>query len=131
MSEATEAPARTCGAPTKNGGECRVFLNLGPDGRCPMHSPARIAERAARAPRPGAKPGRVPPAPKTLEDAEKFLSWLPRAVCTGALGAREGHVAVAGLKEFCSAFSKRSLEAQVKALRKELAEARQAGGRSV
>jgi hypothetical protein len=101
-----------------------------------MHDEARAAERAAMRSAGGAAakqtrtrgkaadPSVVPPAPKTIEDAEKFASWLTFTVCSGGIDARTAHEAAVCLREFRGASEKRIMERELKALRAELAAAR-------
>ncbi len=140
-----ETPVRTCGdagGVTKSGSMCRVYLNLSPiNGLCLQHDPERVEARAAlvagagrasgvskRLARAGLPDG-VPKAPQTLRDAEQFASWLARAVAIGVIDPKVAHVTAVALKEFTASASKRLLEDQVKALRKELAEAKKARAR--
>ena len=131
----------TCGdsgGVTKTGLPCRCTLNLSPvTGRCLQHDETRMAERAAMRSAGGtatsasrrlakaADPATVPPAPKTIEDAEKFASWLTFTVCSGGIDARTAHEAAVCLREFRGAAEKRIMEREIKALRAELAAARE------
>src|SRR5688572_9242464 len=128
---------RTCGdagGVTRLGLPCRSVLNLSTEtGRCVQHDPTREqvrrtivsaggkaaaqARRSARA----ALPARVPKAPKTIADAERFASWLTYAVTTGVIDARTAHEAAVCLREFRGASEKRILELEIKELRAELA----------
>ena len=124
------------GGVTKAGTPCRSALNLSPvTGRCLMHDEARAEQRAVMRSRGGAAakiartkakaadPVTVPGAPKTIEDAEKFASWLTHAVCVGDIDARTAHEAAVCLREFRGASEKRIMEREVKALRAKLAAA--------
>jgi hypothetical protein len=131
---------RTCGSSgglTKAGTPCGVAMNLSAtSGLCVQHDPARVAERAAMRSAGGhaakvakvrahaADPSIVPAAPKTIEDAEKFASWLTHAVCTGKIDARTAHEAAVCLREFRGASEKRIMERELKALRAALADAK-------
>lgn len=128
---------RTCGAPTKAGTLCKCSMNISAtSGLCMMHDPERKAERAAihraggsasgvaRTRAKAADPATVPPAPKTIEDAEKFASWLTHTVCSGGIDSRTAHEAAVCLREFRGAAEKRIMERAIKALRAELAAAR-------
>jgi hypothetical protein len=134
----------TCGDAggiSKRGTPCRVYMNLGAAGLCLMHDPARVEE--ARASHVAGSHGRsaalrkakavlpedCPKAPKTVADAEKFASWLTFAVVSGQIDARTAHEAALCLREFRSANSVRVLESEVKTLRRELAEAKDAAKR--
>jgi hypothetical protein len=110
-------------------------MNLSPaTGLCLMHDPARGAERqavrsaggaAAKVAKRQAKAAdTVPPAPKTIEDAERFASWLTFTVCSGGIDARTAHEAAVCLREFRGASEKRIMARELKALRAELAAAR-------
>ena len=130
--------ARTCGdagGVTKSGSPCKSYLNLSDGGLCLQHDPERAVERRAFHVAGGAAAGvalrkeralppGMPKAPKTIQDAEKFASWLTRAVCAGEIDARTAHEAAVCLREFRGASEKRILEAQVKALRADLAAAK-------
>ena len=101
-----------------------------------MHDPDRAAERAAMHSAGGdaakvskrlakaADPATVPGAPKTIEDAEKFASWLTHAVCVGEIDARTAHEAAVCLREFRGASEKRIMQRELQGLRAELAAAR-------
>ena len=130
--------ARVCGdagGVTKAGTPCKSYLNLGESGLCLQHDPDRVAERRAFHVAGGAASGvalrkeralppGMPKAPKTIQDAEHFASWLTHAVCAGLIDARTAHEAAVCLREFRGASEKRILEAQVKALRADLAAAK-------
>jgi hypothetical protein len=130
----------TCGdngGRRKDGAPCGSVLNLSPvTGQCLMHDAARVTERAAMRSAGGAAakmakvkakaadPVTVPGAPKTIEDAEKFASWLTHAVCVGNIDARTAHEAAVCLREFRGASEKRIMERELKALRAALADAK-------
>jgi len=130
----------TCGDAggiTKAGAPCRTTMNLSATtGRCVQHDPERAAERAAMQSAGGtaakvakvrakaADPSTVPNAPQTIEDAERFASWLTHAVCVGGIDARTAHEAAVCLREFRGAAEKRIMEREIKALRAELAAAK-------
>jgi hypothetical protein len=121
---------------TKSGEPCRSQLGLSDAGYCLAHDPERreaaLAMRsagghAAKASKVRAKaalPEDVPRAPKTLDDAVKFASWLTHAVCVGTLDARSAHEAGYSLNVFKAAIEKRDLQREIAALRAELAAAR-------
>ncbi len=138
-STSTEVPARVpsvCRGTKVDGTACRTTLGISPDGFCLFHDPARAEQKKAVAAAGGrargknmrvakaADPALVPKAPKTIEDAEKFASWLTHAVCTGGIDARTAHEAAVCLREFRGAAEKRIMEREIKALRKELADAK-------
>jgi len=75
-----------------------------------------------------ADPATVPKAPKTIEDAERFASWLTFTVCSGGIDARTAHEAAVCLREFRGAAEKRIMEREIKALRAEIAEAKRQRG---
>lgn len=121
------------GGRTQSGRPCRVYMNLGATGLCLMHDASRAEERravhvkgalakgaAVRAAR-AALPEDCPKAPKTIADAEHFASWLTHAVCIGKIDARTAHEAAVCLREFRGANEKRVLQAELKALRADLA----------
>lgn len=125
------------GGITKAGTPCRCVMNLSPTtGKCLQHDEERAAERLsmrsagghaakeAKVRAKAANPATVPKAPKTIEDAEKFASWLTHAVCVGEIDARTAHEAAVCLREFRGASEKRIMERELKALRQELAAAR-------
>jgi len=140
MSLDPPSSGRTCGdngGTTRAGMPCRASLNLSPvSGLCIQHDPDRAdsarAVRVAGGQASGTKrrlakaalPDGVPKAPKTIEDAENFASWLTHAVCVGEIDARTAHEAAVCLREFRGAAEKRIMEREIKALRKELAEAK-------
>ncbi|HLA88892.1 MAG TPA: hypothetical protein VJL28_00490 [Gemmatimonadaceae bacterium] len=126
---------------TKAGAPCRCVMNLSPaTGLCLMHDPARVAERravrsaggdaskVAKVKAKAADPATVPKAPKTIEDAERFASWLTFTVCSGGIDARTAHEAAVCLREFRGAAEKRIMEREIKALRAEIAEAKRQRG---
>lgn len=67
-----------------------------------------------------ALPSEVPAAPKTLEDAVEFASWLSRAVCIGTLDARTAHEATYSLTCFKAGAEKRDLQRSLKEQQKVL-----------
>ena len=130
---------RTCGdsgGRKADGSPCGSKLNLSPEnGQCLMHDSARTEERLrvtqaggvasaqAKRDRKTADPDDVPSAPKTLEDAAEFASWLTHAVVVGRLDARTGHEAAYALRAFQAMAEKRDLQKEVASLRHELAAA--------
>lgn len=126
----------TCGdsgGVTKAGAPCANFLNLSAtNGLCLAHDPERAAEKkeaSANGGRAGAetkrgamvaRPSEVPAAPKTLEDAVEFASWLSRAVCIGTLDARTAHEATYSLACFKAGAEKRDLQRSLKEQQKVL-----------
>jgi hypothetical protein len=126
----------TCGSNggrTKAGTACRSTLNLSPtSGMCVQHDPDRAdqaralwamggrasGERKRRA--KAALPEGVPSAPRCLEDAVKFASWLTRAIADGTIDARTGHESAYALNCFKAAAEKRDLERQVADLQAQL-----------
>lgn len=123
--------ARTCGDAgglKEDGDPCGVTANLGADGQCIWHSPARKEEaRAARsqggrtsAERKRREPVQAPPAPRTIAEARDYASWAVEAVASGKLDARTGDVVQKILKEFRTATEKADVESEVKALRAEI-----------
>lgn len=144
MTNLSSGISPTCGDAggiTKAGAPCRCSMNLSAAGLCIVHDPERAAIRAemraaggsaaavAKRRRKAADPVKVPRAPKTIEDAEKFASWLTHAVCIGEIDARTAHEAAVCLREFRGASEKRIMEAELKALRAELAAARKDSAR--
>lgn len=139
---------KTCGesgGTTQAGAPCRAFLNLNAEsGLCLVHDDERIDARqamrlagavantrAARARRSAEGREGVPSAPQTIEDAERFASWLTHAVCAGEIDARSAHEAAVCLREFRGASEKRIIERELRELRAELAAARaEAPGRT-
>lgn len=129
---------RTCGDAggiKKDGSPCGNFLNLSPEsGRCLNHDEARANEaqqiraeggRAGGESKRGAMvalPSEVPDAPKTLDDAADFASWLTRAVCIGTLDARTAHESAYALNCFKAAVEKRDMQREIEQLRKQLDE---------
>ena len=67
-----------------------------------------------------ALPEGVPSAPRCLEDAVKFASWLTRAIADGTIDARTGHESAYALNCFKAAAEKRDLERQVADLQAQL-----------
>lgn len=136
MTIPTPIPPPTCRGTTKAGAPCRVTLNLSETGYCIQHDPARHEQRKAlwragglaSAPAQrlakAALPEGVPKAPKTIEDAERFASWLTYAVAVGDISPKVAHEVAVALKEFRGAAEKRALEKELKALRLELAAAK-------
>jgi hypothetical protein len=124
------------GGRTKAGEPCRSPLGLGENGLCMNHDPERQAAardvraaggRATGAAKRAARytfPDKVPPPPRTLDDAVKFASWLTHAVCSGDIDARPAHEAGYALNVFKAAVEKRDLQREIASLRSELAAAR-------
>jgi hypothetical protein len=127
----------TCGdAGGKNaqGAPCRAVMRLSAsNGLCLMHDPERteelkamrsaagVASKESKRRAKAALPADVPKAPKTLEDAVQFASWLTWAVCVGALDARTAHESAYALNCFKAAVEKRDLQREIEKLRAELA----------
>jgi len=72
----------------------------------------------------------VPKAPKSLDDAVAFASWLTHAVCVGTLDARTAHESAYALNCFKESVAKRDLQREIAALRDQL-EALKKGPRRV
>ncbi|HVT38312.1 MAG TPA: hypothetical protein VHE78_04685 [Gemmatimonadaceae bacterium] len=120
------------GGMTKGGKPCASEMNLGTTGLCIQHDAARAVERAAVQAAGGkasavskrlakaALPEDCPRAPKNLEDAVHFLSWLSRAVTVGAIDARTAHEAAYALAGFRAAVEKRDLLRKIADLTAEL-----------
>jgi hypothetical protein len=67
-------------------------------------------------------PSECPEPPETLEDAARWLSWLPWAVATGKIDARTAHEAAYALRGFLD--SRKAIDRtdeRVKALKAQLA----------
>ena len=137
----------TCGdggGTTKAGTPCRCALNLSPtSGLCMQHDPDRQAERDAMRAAGGkasgpakrrakaADPAVVPDAPKSLADAVRLASWIVRATLAGEIDVRVSEAATKAVRQFQLGEEKRVLEAEVRKLRAELAEARRETSRGV
>ena len=125
-----------CTGTKADGSRCRTTLGVSPVTRlCAFHDPERreqmherrasggraagASQREARAERK--RRGRVPRAPKTLEDAVQWSSWAMHGVATGELDARSGHEIGYLVNAFKAAVEKRDLEIEIKKLRETIA----------
>lgn len=85
------------------------------------------AKRKAKA----TEPDGCPPAPRNLEDAAEFASWLTHAVTVGKLDARTAHEAAYSLRAFQAMVEKRDLQREIEGLRADLKEAQKPRPRAV
>jgi hypothetical protein len=138
--EGSRLSSRTCGESggvTRRGQPCAIRMNLSAiTGRCFQHDGARQEAARQRSAAVGdsdprsKRPKGLPPRPVTIADAAAYASWMADAVLRGAIDPKQAREAAVCLREFRGATEKRMLEAQIKALRQELAEAKRTGGRS-
>lgn len=124
-------PRKTCRATKADGSPCRQRFTVSAEtGFCQMHDPAKREvwrSRRQTAARVTNLRRRVepPPAPKTLEEAAKFASWIAWAASSRRLSAPAARAAQAALREFRALRESLDLADEVAALRSELAKLKQ------
>lgn len=137
----------TCAHVKDNGERCAVDFGLcSCHGACFHHAPCRAEERAKAKSKGGnatkaknaakhttatlraAPESDAPAAPETVEDAKDALSWLSWAAMTGKVAPAVARDSAAVLREFIKAVEKSDLEAEIAAMRAEMAEMRKGRG---
>lgn len=109
---------------------CRIVQGLNADKLCAWHDPVRRRARkqAGSTPQGHADLADLPVKAITgMEDAEKMAQWVPIALATGALGAREGMALVNALREYRMTAADADFMRQFEALRKRVEAAKAKG----